>query len=226
MKKTLLILNFLFFCNIISFAQDFSDCESKLQNVDKLVNDLYKFYLKEKFDLNFSDNAYLNQDLFDDNEFELKFPKIETLINAIKYITKDDLVKLKCNRILNFNKNYIKLKGIKNTVLSKKYESLLIKKSLEEISALPELDSSISPLLFNRKLLTIALLKNYSIRTKELKIDLDKLSKANQTSSYTKSDYKNLEKSKLYENYTFLLNIIKNIQKDVLLYIPDDLLIN
>ena len=230
MKKSILILTILFFSNITLFALNSSDSNGDLSKKDQLIYDLYKFYLKERFELNFSDNVYLSQDIFDDNEFESKFPKIESLVNAIKYvaenITFDDVSKSKCIKILDFNTNYLKLKDIKKNVLTKKYDSLSIRKTLKEISQLPELDSNISPLLYNRRILTIALLNNYSLRTRELKTLLDKLSRADQNSNFTKSDYKSLEKSKLYENYPFLLNVIRTIQKNVLLYVPDELSVN
>jgi hypothetical protein len=219
------ILLFLFFCllNInLSFAQIKDDDIIEKDFRDEILSDLYNYFLKEKFDFNFKDSSYLNFDITDNFGFDTNFPKINALVNAVDYVSKDNLIKLKCKNIIKFNQNFKFLKSITINVLNIKFDSIIVAKSLNQIYKLPKLDSNVSPALYNRKILIIALLKNYLSRTKELKSTLDVLKEGDQSTNDIKLAYKKLEKS--YADYPYLITIIKNIQKNRNLYVPDDLI--
>lgn len=185
----------------------------KLKTIIKETNIAF---LRESFENKYINNKtyFKDTDLVDEDNTK-KFEKSNILINSIMVDEVQNEVLNICKYALDFNKNYLKLFEIRKSVLSEKYNEAKLNEALNEIEMLPVLELN-SKLDITKKRIT-NVLKNYIDNTCLLKKKLDALKNADQ-SPIIKQKYTTLEKDDHFKDYPYLIQIIKNIKKNVINY--------
>jgi hypothetical protein len=230
MKK--LIVSVLMFLSTCVFGQANKDTvgnkiiEKKITIRDevfemkKVINDNNRAFLMELF----SDTYLKNKSYFKETDLgsvsdlgEIK--QLIVLISSIKY-EESDSIKALCNKIIDFNNNYLTLFDCKEKVLSKKYDSLTVSDNLKKIQSLPALDSDFK--LNKTKLYMLDLLKNYKENSALLKVSLDRLKKKIDQPAL-KPSYLKYEKDPKFKDYPYLVSVIVAMKDSVISYTDDDL---
>lgn len=200
--------------------ESFSNTNKEVSELKKIIDLTNTVFLREIFDAKYIKNTvyFMDTDLAIENNTE-KFKNSNVLINSIKVNQTNSLLDV-CNKALDFNKNYLDLFGIRDSVLNKKFDKIKVLAAIKAIENLPELDSDSK--LNIKKMKIVNLLKNYSENICLLKNDLDKLKTKKDQKSLAPT-YLKLEKDNRYKDYPFLLSIVSEMRKDVNSYTTDDL---
>jgi hypothetical protein len=149
----------------------------------------------------------------------VKFRNSNTLINSVKVDADQQTLNLS-TKALAFNKNYLALFQMRQSVLNVKYDDKKVKDALMLIDSLPQLDTNSN--LYKTKVKMANLLKNYKDNTCALKKLLDIL-KPRKDQKALNPTYLKYEKESRFENYQYLITIISKMKKDVKSYTSDEL---
>jgi len=186
----------------------------------KVINDNNRVYLMKLFS-----NTYLkNKSYFKETDLGSAIDsgviqKLTVLISSIKY-EESDSIRALCNKIIDFNNNYLTLFDCREKVLSKKYDSLTVSDNLKKIQSLPALDSDFK--LNQTKLYMMDLLKNYKENSALLKVKLNNLKGAEDQQALKKL-YLKYEKDPKFKDYPYLVSVIVAMKDSVISYTDDDL---
>lgn len=188
--------------------------------IKKVISEINRVFLIELFaDIYLKNKSYFKEtDLGSTDDLE-KIKKLAVLISSIKY-EESDSIRALCNKIIDFNNNYLTLFELREKVLAKKYDSLTVSDNLRKIQSLPALDSEAK--LNDTKLHMLDLLKNYKENSALLKLNLDKLKKRIDQPAL-KPSYLKYEKDPKFKDYPYLVSVIVAMKNDVITYTDDDL---
>jgi hypothetical protein len=186
---------------------------SLLKNIIKESNE---YFLKEMFDETFSETYFKTRDLskVDDSE---NFKLSNTLVKSINVDASPEVQKL-CNRVTDFNTNYLELLVIRENILNQKFDEEKVQEALEKIEKSPKIDTESK--LGIRKQSLRDLLFNYKENICSLKKSLDKYKNLDQ--SAIKPLYDKLLDDPRFKNYPILKQIISDMKKDVTSYTGED----
>ncbi|MFV8393188.1 hypothetical protein [Flavobacterium sp. LB2P6] len=203
-----------------ALKESFITRNKEVSELTKIIEETNAVFLREIFDAKYIKNTtyFKDTDLANENNTE-KFKNSNVLINSIKVKQTNSLLDI-CNKALDFNKNYLDLFSIKDSVLNKKFDKIKVLAAVKAIENLPELESDCK--LNIKKMKIVNLLKNYSENICLLRNDLDKLKTKKDQKSLAPT-YLKLEKDNRYKDYPFLLSIVSEMRKDVNSYTNDDL---
>jgi hypothetical protein len=190
---------------------------NEILNLKKIISEANFYHLKEKFDKKFVENYFSTRDLSKENDLE-KFKPSYALINIIRIGATDAVLK-KCDSIDDFNKNYIILFELRETVLNKKYDESKVNDALDKIKKLPEIAAT-SKLGISKKMI-YDLLYNYRENSCLLKKQLDNY-KTKSDQKAMKPLYEKLENDLRYKNYQYLKQVIVEMKMDLNSYTGDD----
>lgn len=194
-----------------------------ISNLNRSVKEINNLWLRDllfnKYQLN--DNYFITKDLSKEED-KLKLTKIDACAKSlIVEGVKGDTLKI-CQKVIEFHKIYLMLSNIQENVVTQKYDSLNVKKALLEIeSSQMQLDKSSK--LFISSSNQKDLLLNYKSRCCDLKIELEKLKKMEQTAPFTIKKYNDLLTDVRFVKYEYLINIIKEMKNNVNSYTDEDL---
>ena len=199
------------------------DSISEYNQVIHEINNLWlKDLLYNKYQIN--DNYLLTKDFTKEDE-KLKLTKIDACAKSLiaEGVKGDTLII--CNKVIEFHKIYFTLTNIQENIVTQKYDSSNIQKALYEIEASQkQLDKSSK--LYLSSIIQKDLLMNYKSRCFDLKIELDKLKKMEQTAPFTIKKYNDLLIDLRFVKYDYLVKIIKEMKNNVNSYTDNDLDIN
>lgn len=192
-------------------------------NYDELINIIKennKYWFNTAFD-DYCKTHDLTEMILETNDGLLyTMKRVSAYIKSIRIVEEDNDMKNKCQKVLDFHENYIKLFEIRKA-LNEKYNEDKSTQYKNDINALPELE--LNSKLDNYKKYLLKLLDNYKDNTCLLKSILDKYKNVDQVSSKLKKAYADLLVDAHYKDYPYLINVIKNITKNVNNYSNDDL---
>ena len=204
-----------------SSADSFKNMElalRKIQELKQVIKDNNNVSLRAVFENKYTAKYFLETDLEMEDKTE-KFLNSNTLINSIKVDADPQTLNLS-TKALAFNKNYLELLQIRQTVLNVKFDDKKVKAALMVIDSLPELDPNSN--LFKTRAKIANLLKNYKDNTCALKKLLDILKPKIDQKSLNPT-YLKYEKDLRFGNYQYLISIISKMKKDVNSYTSDAL---
>jgi len=185
-----------------------------LKNIIKESN---VYFLKEMFDETFDETYFKTRDLSNTDDSE-NFKLSNALVNSIFVEASQEVQKI-CNRVTDFNTNYLELLIIRESILYKKFDEKKVQEALDRIEKLPKIDSESK--LGNRKQSIRDLLFNYKENICLLKKQLDNYkTKSDQVA--IKPLYEKLENDLRFKNYPYLKQIIIDMKKDVTTYTGED----
>ncbi|MFN4152332.1 MAG: hypothetical protein ACK4IX_15435 [Candidatus Sericytochromatia bacterium] len=184
-----------------------------LKNIIKESNE---YFLKEMFDETFSETYFKTRDLSKTDDSD-NFKFSNTLVKSINVEASPEVQKL-CNKVADFNTNYLELLAIRENILNQKFDEKKVQEALEKIEKLPKIDSDSK--LGIRKQSIRDLLFNYKENICILKKNLDKYKNLDQ--SAIKPLYDKLLDDPRFKNYPILKQIISDMKKDVTTYTGED----
>ena len=193
---------------------------AEVDSIKNVIRAVDSVFLMELFINKYINNKnYFNDTDLDTTDKSEKFRNSNTLINAIKFTDLDSIKKV-CERVENFNKNYVTLFKVRADALNQRYDSIKVINNINIINKLPVLDSESS--LFKRKEHIIKLLNTYKANSDSLLGELKKyIPKKDQKAigiSYLK-----LEKDDKYKDYPYLISIIEKTRKKASDFKEEDL---
>lgn len=149
------------------------------------------------------------------------FHQYDLIIRSVKVTANsEDTIRL-AQKALNFNENYLRLFEIRRDVLAEKFTKENVELALVKMESLPALEKNSN--LQKTKEDFRALLLNYEDSTCSLKENLFHLIQADQTTVTTKKMYNDFLTQKKYASYPYLVGVINKLQKNVIMYTPEDL---
>ncbi len=175
-----------------------------------ILNNVNEIFLLDIFIEKYNEKYFLETDLLEDKTEKIKNSRI--LISSIKATSKDQNTKELCQKALDFETNYSLLYDIKKTVFANKYNKEGVDLAIKNIEALPSLMEN-SKLNISKKNI-VDLLKNYAFNTCELRKNLVKYKKASDQNAI-QNNYKKLETDSRFSSYAYLINVIREMKKNV-----------
>lgn len=189
----------------------------EILSLKNIIKESNIYFLKEMFDDTYNEKYFKARDLAKENDSD-NFKVSNALINSIKIDAANDVVKI-CNKVIDFNKNYLILLEIRDNVLNKKYDESKVNDALDKIKKLPEIDNN-SNLGISKKLM-YDLLYNYRENICSLKKQLDNY-KTKTDQKAIKPLYEKLEIDLRFKNYAYLKQVIIDMKRDSNSYTGDD----
>jgi hypothetical protein len=199
---------------------DVSNNKSKIETLNGQIKNVNNVFLKSLFiDKYLNNSPYLKTTDLSSTDDRSKIDKWNLLLKSLErtIVDKDTLGEIK--KALDFNTNYSKLFEIKSVIFGVKYDSLSMRNALKEIEKLPKLNEDWK--LNETKEKIKNLLLNYESNSCLLKEFLDKLKDKDQ--NLVQTYYIKYENDKRFIDYKYLVDIIKDIKKDVNSYTSEDL---
>jgi hypothetical protein len=199
---------------------DLTNSNSTIKTLNTNIKNVNEVFLKSLFTDKYTNNStYFKTTDLSTTDDRWKIEKWDLLLKSIEKTTinKDTLVIIK--KALDFNMNYSKLFEIKTNILSKKYDLFSTSNAISEIEKLPKLDEEWK--LNETKIKIKNLLLNYESNSCLLKEYLDKLKEKDQNT--VQPTYTKYEKNELFADYKYLVNIIRDMKRDVNSYTIEDL---
>lgn len=184
-----------------------------LKNIIKESN---QYFLKEMFDETFSETYFKTRDLSKTDDSD-NFKFSNALVKSINVGASPE-VQMLCNKVADFNANYLELLAIRENILNQKFDEKKVQEALEKIEKLPKIDKESK--LGIRKQSIRDLLYNYKENICILKKNLDKYKNLDQ--SAIKPLYDKLLDDPRFKNYPILKQIISDMKKDVTSYTGED----
>ena len=185
-----------------------------LKNIIKESNE---YFLKDMFDETFSETYFKTRDLSKTDDSD-NFKFSNALVKSINVEASPE-VQMLCNRVADFNANYLELLAIRENILNQKFDEKKVQEALEKIEKLPKIDTESK--LGIRKQSIRDLLFNYKENICSLKKSLDKY-KNKEDQSAIKPLYDKLLDDPRFKNYLYLKQIIIEMKKDVTSYTGED----
>lgn len=189
----------------------------EILSLKNIIKESNIYFLKEMFDDTYNEKYFNTRDLAKEDDSD-NFKLSNALINSIKIDAADAVVKI-CNKVIDFNSNYLMLLEIRDNVLNKKYDESKVNDALDKIKKLPEIDHN-SNLGISKKLI-YDLLYNYRENICSLKKQLDNY-KTKTDQKAIKPLYEKLEIDLRFKNYAYLKQVITDMKRDSNSYTGDD----
>lgn len=189
----------------------------EILTLKKIISESNIYFLKEMFEDTYNEKYFNTRDLAKENDSD-NFKLSNALINSIKIDATDDVIKI-CNKVIDFNKNYLMILEIRDNVLNKKYDESKVNDALDKIKKLPEIDNN-SNLGISKKMI-YDLLYNYKENICSLKKLLDNY-KTKTDQKAIKPLYEKLEIDLRFKNYPYLKQVIIDMKRDSNSYTGDD----
>lgn len=196
---------------------EIENLKNEISNLKTIIKEANTYFMINSLYNSYNDKYFKTRDLSTENDSEI-FKNKPSLINIVSIDANEDVRNL-CNRVNDFNINYLTLLEIREKVLKSKFEEIKVKDALDRIQKLPELVAD-SKLSVTKKRI-YDLLMNYKESTCALKTKLDNYkNKSDQTAM--KQSYEKLENDPRFRDYSYLKQIIIEMKKDVLSYTGAD----
>lgn len=193
---------------------------NNLEKFKSIIKDDNNYWLKDLFDKKYTDIYFAETDL-ESEDISKKIEKSNVYVISIMSVETNNGIIEKCNQALDFNKNYMALYAIQNTVLSEKYNEKNVNEAISTVEKLPKL--KVDSKLDKSKARILNTLKNYLDSTCSLKKKLDGWKNADCKSPPMQKLFTSLENDDSYKGYDYLLKIIRKMKSNKIDYTNDDL---